>query len=122
MVAVRSLLFALSLLLAGPVLAQEDPVAETAETGEEPIEVFRLRLAHELDQPLDLEQVKDELKLEMESFEESGVVSVEGGAACLDAPGSDGQSGPSENVTPRIEVERTTLKVKVIIPRVRSVP
>jgi len=109
------MLLATSLLSASPLLAQD--------RGRGPAEEEQ-RLRHELvsrlDVAMDLEQVKAELALEMETFEEKGVVSVEGGAACLDAEGTESQSARVDNVTPQVDPTRAVLRVRISIPKPSS--
>lgn len=67
--------------------------------------------------PVDLAAIREELRAEVATFEETGIVSIEAGAACLDASAGEGQSGPGDTVTPpQIERVPAIVRVRVQIP------
>ena len=112
----RSFLFAALFLVFSSTagLGKDKPVAKQGGTEEE--RLLREQMAMRLDVPIDLQRIRDELEAEAETFEEKGVVSVEGGAACLDADGTGGDGAQVDGTLPQIDSTRAVLKVRIVIP------
>ena len=67
--------------------------------------------------PVDLAGMREELGAELATFEETGIVSVESGAACLDAASGEGQGGPGDSISPpQVEFVPAALRIQVQIP------
>jgi hypothetical protein len=103
-------------MLSSAGLAEDKPTAKPSGSEEE--QLLREQMALLLDVPVDLQRIRDELEAESETFEEKGVVSVEGGAACLDADGTGGDGAQMDSTLPRIDSTRAVLKVRIVIPDV----
>ncbi len=77
---------------------------------------LRTLIASKTTVAVDVDKMREELRLEMESFEEAGVVSVEGGAACLDSSGGDSAGVQNENVNTQIDPTQAGLRIHIVIP------
>lgn len=66
---------------------------------------------------LDLEGIGSELDLEEDSFVEKGVVSVEGGSACLDSANSGGTGADLQDGNEGFEKTPATLNIKIRLPK-----
>lgn len=100
-------LLVLACLIGGGAHAEE-PEAQSSDW------TLRLKGIHI---PVDLAAIREELRAEVATFEETGIVSIEAGAACLDASAGEGQSGPGDTVTPpQIERVPAVLRVQIKIP------
>lgn len=102
-------------LAGGRGWAEERPSQAPAGSGDKPsgsrLEPASVRV------PVNLQRIRAELAAELSSFEDSGVVSIESGAACLESSSSEAQASPTEGPnTTQVDSLPAQVRVLVTIP------